>query len=280
MSIISKFQYHQNWTPIEKQLIEYIVQHPEMMNDISAKELADQSQTSLSTVYRLCNKLEFKGFHEFKYHFLNENLYSREKDVDVNIPFQKNTTDHQIMTNIAQLYQQTINETMSLMNLDTLRKTAQILDQAKMINIFTSANNCQIADNFQYKMARIGKKVQVLTINYEQEMEAIHTNKETISIILSYSGKNKDLLKIAEILKNKHCPIILISSLLDKTFDKYCDFHILLCSKENHSGGKISSYSSHISAQYVMDILFSVIYKRHYEQYQDHQMQEIIFYKK
>lgn len=185
------------------------------------------------------------------------------------------------MKNISSIYQQTIDETMKLIHLDTLKIVTQILDKAKRINIYTSAHNCQVADNFKYKMSHFKKDIRVLSVNYEQEIEAMNTGDDVASIILSYSGKNKDLLKIAKLLKRASKRLILISSMLDTTFEQYCDFHLLLCSKENAKKEEIAmaSYSSYISAQYMMDILFSMLFKRHYNEYMEKIIQERNYYK-
>lgn len=67
MSILSILTYSRNWTPAEQQLVDFILVHfPEVLN-FSSHELAEFSETSMSTIYRVCTKLQIKGFQELKY---------------------------------------------------------------------------------------------------------------------------------------------------------------------------------------------------------------------
>lgn len=266
MAIITKLEYLPNLTNTERKLANYILDNTHEVISMPLEELSLKSTTSIATIYRLCSKLDINGYNELRFLLAKEADSPTCNAIDFNVPFKKNDTDYEVMSSLEQLYTQTISETKNLLDLNTLRNCTNLLDRAHRINIYTSSNNVQIAENFQYKMSYIDKIVSVLTINYQQELEAIKTNENTVSIILSYSGKNKDLLRIIQLLKKKNRTIILISSILDNTFDKYSDFHLYLCPREDCFKGRISTFSSHISAQYVMDILFSLIFKKNYDE--------------
>lgn len=267
MGLLSKMQYMTGWTQSEKQLVDYILKNPQEVYELSSKKLAEKTFSSVSTVYRVCDKLELNGFNELKLQIARDLNSSKPESTDFNMPFDKESTDYEIMQNLKSLYKDTIDETFSLLDLKTLHTAVSMIDEASTINIFTGLSNRQAIEDFSLKMRRFGRNSKVVTQVYDQEIEAIKADEKTVNILVSYSGKNRELETIVKILKGRKTHIILISSMLDHKYSKYADVHLLLCSKEKSHSGKLASYSAKISCAYLMDVIFSIIYKRHFDEF-------------
>src|SRR5215472_11895764 len=50
----------------EQRVADFILKNPEELIHLTVTELAERTQTSESTVVRLCQKIEYKGYQEFK----------------------------------------------------------------------------------------------------------------------------------------------------------------------------------------------------------------------
>ena len=50
----------------EQRVADFILKHPEELIYLTVTELAERTQTSESTVVRLCQKIGYKGYQEFK----------------------------------------------------------------------------------------------------------------------------------------------------------------------------------------------------------------------
>ena len=61
-------------------------------------------------------------------------------------------------------------------------------------------------------------------------------------------------------IKQKEGTVIAVSSISDSYLRKNADYCLTICSKENIFS-KIGSYSSKVSADYIMDIIFSLLFK-------------------
>ena len=59
-------------TEHERDICNYILEHPEKVESISSRELGHATFTSAASVTRLCQKLGMKGFPEFKIQFVRE----------------------------------------------------------------------------------------------------------------------------------------------------------------------------------------------------------------
>lgn len=68
MNILEKIQQNfEQFTPGERLVADYVIQYPIDAVRYSAEVLAERSHTSRSNVVRLCQKLGYSGFAEFKY---------------------------------------------------------------------------------------------------------------------------------------------------------------------------------------------------------------------
>lgn len=226
-----------------------------------------KTYTSPATIVRLCQKLDFKGYNDFKI-ALSANLQyilSHQKNINRNFPFQKNTNLSHISNAIAKLYKESIDETLQLINEDILRKSVILLDNAKVIDIYGVSGPLRIASDFQYKMFRIGKDVRIAPMVNEQLFQAAQSKADHCAILVSYSGETEEVIKAAQILKQKQIPMIAITSIGDNQLTKYCQYILNIDSREQIYN-KISTLGSTLSIHLVFDILYTAIFSRHYDE--------------
>src|SRR5699024_4409298 len=134
-----------------------------------------------------------------------------------NRPFVKNDSLATIANKMASLDQNTIQDTLSLLDYQEIQKAQDILLKAKNIKIFGSHTNAMISQEFVTKMRRINRNVTIASTFHYVDYEAYHSYQETLDIIISYSGENAGLIKCMEILKHKKVPIISLTSIGDNT---------------------------------------------------------------
>ena len=53
-------------SPTEREIADYLLQHPEDVIDLSIHELAKRTFSSPSTIIRMCHRIGFEGFKEFR----------------------------------------------------------------------------------------------------------------------------------------------------------------------------------------------------------------------
>ena len=72
MGLIQQMKKQENMTERERDICNYMLEHPERVETISSRELGHATFTSAASVTRLCQKLGQKGFPEFKLQFVRE----------------------------------------------------------------------------------------------------------------------------------------------------------------------------------------------------------------
>ena len=268
MSIMTQLEFELDFSSSEKMIAKYILDNGEDILNLSVKELAKQTYTSPATIVRLCHKLGLAGYSDFKIKYSAELQFDKKskKRVDVNFPFSQDDSNSQIAYRIASLHQEAIEDTLSLVDFNQLDKIVNALDQAQKIYIFGNGNSLLAGLDFQHKMMRIGKMIEIRTHAGEQGFLADTCNQDDLAIIISYSGETSEMIEIAKFLKSVHVPILGITSIGDNQLSKYCNYIMNTGSREKIFS-KIAPFSSKTSISYLLDLIFSCLFKLNYQQY-------------
>lgn len=267
MNIYSKLADISNFTSAEQILINYILENKDKIMDYSIRKLSKQSEVSISTIYRVLEKLGVSGFSELKLQLSNhwESYQKESTNVDYNFPFPHHSTHFQILNSIKSLYEATVESTFNLIDLDTFLKAVQLINNSENIYLFTSGSNYSLGLMFKENMATLKKKVEIIPspndINYY--LYSI-TNKDLVIIVSYLNRGNYELL--TQFTQEKNIKSILISSANEKTISKNVDINLRLCPYENDYM-KISTYSSKLSVLYLLDCLYSAYFNINYDQY-------------
>lgn len=266
MNIFSKLDKLTDLTQNEKTLVCYMQDNPENFIKMSASEISKACFISTSSIYRLCKKVGLAGLAELKVQIsLSINEYLKEQNsLNFDYPFKQNETQNQVVLKMKELYEQTIQSSLNLIDLNVLKLVASILKKAKYIDFYTSAGNIYFAENFKFQMQEIGTFINVPIEEYHQLLTASTSDEKHVAIIVSFEGRGLIAENLANILKKNNTPIILISSTNENPITKYADYHLYLSSNENHFN-KISSFSTRLSLLYLLDCIYTCCFKFDYE---------------
>ena len=91
MSLFQKLKESQKFTHNEQAVIDFILNNPQEVINLSVDELAKVTYTSPSCIVRLTKKLGVKGYSDFKIKFASElnSLILNEKRIEINMPFEQ-----------------------------------------------------------------------------------------------------------------------------------------------------------------------------------------------
>ena len=276
MDLFTKIKAMNSFTESEQTFIDFIFNHPYDVIQLNLQQLSKTSYVSISTIYRVMEKLEINGLNQLKLQ-ISESLKNNEnlKNIDCNYPFQKTNTHYQILTQMLELYDQTLKNTINLIDLDVLLHTVQALKKANNIYIFPSIGNYFMAESFQQNMLEIGVKVAVIKEAYYQHWHVQLCDENDIVMLISYAGRTPQIMDIVHDLNKKNIPIILISSTIHTPIDQFAKYHLYFSSYED-SEEKIASFSSRISLQYLLDCIYACYFNRDYEKNLEYKIKNYI----
>lgn len=267
MLIIENLRIKDDMSNSEKCIADFILEIGIKIDKYSTRNLAESTYTSPATVIRFCKKLGFSGFDEFKESFIKEINYLNQQSgkIDVNFPFSKDDTLMKAANNISHLYMDTIQDTMSLVDYDSLQKAITIIKYSDCISIFSAGTLLNQAESFKEKMMKIGKRVSISNnLNYQlYEVECL-TSRD-IAIIISYSGETEKIIEIARECKKRSIQIIAITSFGENTLSQYASCKLVLSTKESLFQN-LGDFSTHISLNLILDILYSSYFLLNYDE--------------
>lgn len=273
MLLIQKLNYFHGLTKNEELAAQYIYKNIDRIESISINDIASQTFTSPSTTVRLAQKLGFKGFKELKSKLMKEQRYlnNNKKDIDANKPFTAHDSLSSISMNIADLLSDSLHDTLNLIDYNELEKIINIINTCNHINIYGFTHALSSSYDFKYKMASIKKQVTLFDSVQEFAFASDFTNNDTVHIFLSYTGETQHLISTMKELKTKHVPIIAITSIGDNTMSKLADYCLEISTKEKiHS--KIATYASNESFHYLLDIIYSCVFQKNYDENYKHKV--------
>lgn len=122
MSLIDNLSNEKLFTKSEIEVINFIKENPNLVLNMTIGELANQTFSSNTTIIRICKKLGFNGFRDFKIEYLRniESLKYLNNETDFTLPFQENEPTWQIINSISNVYKDSINLINSELNIAEL----------------------------------------------------------------------------------------------------------------------------------------------------------------
>lgn len=265
MSLLTKMRMLTRLTSTEELLVNFILQEPKSVMQMSASEVAEAAYVSLSTIYRLLNKLGIKGWTEFHFLLAQEESEKHDLNVDYDFPILPENTEEEIFDRMQCLYQETTETTRLGIEKKHFDKAVSLLANAEVIDIYTSAGNVFFAKNFQFQMQEINRSVRVPTEEYQQLLAAANSCDTHVALLISYEGRGRNIRRVGDILNEKEIPMVVLTSASKNPIHDLSTTHLYLSPLENHYY-KQSSYGTRLSLLYLLDVLYAGIFHKNYHQ--------------
>lgn len=246
-------QNYSKLTDREKLIADYLLVKNSEIIDMSAKEIAEETNTSAPTVVRFAKKLGFSSLNEMK---IKLSISSKEKNSSREFEYlDKDLSTKSIVNGVKSSIHSIIDETVDLIDEEQLDKAINLLTNAKTIYIYSVGVSGLVGLDFYYKLSRINKRCVAHTDTHLQLTSSVLMEKEDVAVVISYSGETKETLLCAKNAKEKNVPVIAITKAsIDNKLDYFSDIslHVPYVEKSLREG----AMSSRISQLAIIDMLF------------------------
>lgn len=258
---------HSKFSDSQRIVVDYMLKAGPKIRNKTVRQIAKETYTSSATLIRIAHKLDFTGWEELKRAFIEEQDYlsSHFQNVNANVPFEKGDSSMTIANRIAVLEKEAIDDTLALIDWGVIEQAAAIVDDCPVVNIVAMNNTIAQAEEFMYKMGRIQKRVIVQPPSGEGLYNGTILDPASCMIVISYTGETSNFIRWIRFAKESHVPVIAITSLGDNTISKLADLTLRICTREKLYS-KISWYASEASISYLLNVLYSLVFARHYDQ--------------
>lgn len=209
-----------SFTKSEHLIMKYIISKPLDIIQLSIVEIAKKSNTSKSAIIRLCQKIGYDGFSEFKFD-LSRYLISNNQTID-------NTENMNSITAITSSYADYINKINTTLTLEDLNRLSELILTSKRLKIFGYNRTGFSANQLRYRLSKIGFDAEAITDPVLMNDCANSLNKNDLCIIFSIKATKDMYSDCFKILRENNCKIVLITMTPRTPLKSYCDFIISL----------------------------------------------------
>ena len=268
MNIRERLRNTHSLSTNERTIAEYLLDHTTEAVGMDYRQLSVQCHVSVSCLFRLCRKMDVRGFNELKL-LLSKELngeLSQYQSIDFSVPFAAGDSLEKLTAGIANVYKQTIDDTLRMLDFQEFRAVIRTLTQARRIFFIASGSNLLIGQSLMQKLQEIGVNIQLPSELADGRLVCGSANRNSAALVVSYAGISSYMLECVKELRVHEAKIILISSRLDQKLHYFADYRLFLCSKENPQV-KIANFSSACSAQFLCDLIFSAYFQQNYDQF-------------
>lgn len=252
-------------TTAEKQVAEYLLAHPDAINHKTVNEIGAAALTSKPTVLRLCKKLGFVGFKDFRQrlmmeqveqHQVQEQLHARSINADTKV--------EELPQSVASIYSSAYAKTLQLLNPQALQRAVNVLTQASTVDFYASGIAATCAESGAFKFRNIGVSASVQSNINEHYVAATRNQVHRVAILVSFTGENPFIVEAASYLKQAGIYLIGIGGRVSNQLQQLTDAFLEVPSLSTPLNMEV--VESAAAVNYVIDILFSALTVAKYPQ--------------
>lgn len=252
--MLNMLKYKEDLSMAERAVLDYLIDNKGVLKDFNVEKIAEAAYTSPASVVRMCKKLGYRGFKDFKIDFILSNAKveipeNREYN-DVILSRNSNYGKNVIENNIRSL-----EETLKIHDPIALHKAAVSIMKARRVLIFGKGSSYLVCKDLEMKLRRINKFAIAQGESHEQLVDASFLNQNDAVVFISNSGKTKEIVSAALLAKERKATIISIVKLGSNLLAELSDIVLYTTSLEGEF--RSAAMTSRISQFCVIDALFT-----------------------
>ncbi|MDR4949749.1 MurR/RpiR family transcriptional regulator [Neobacillus cucumis] len=244
----------------EKKIIEFIEQNPEEIIHLSITEVAERSETSESSIVRLCKRLGYKGFQDLKINLAKEVV---APEMQIHEAIEKGDNAVTIKKKVFQSNIQALYDSIEVCSDDEILKAVEAIANARLIEFYGTGGSGTVALDAQHKLLKLGIKSFAYNDSVLQAMSASVLTEQDVVIGISHTGANTDVLAAMKLAKEAGATLICITNSSKSPITKISNIVLQTASKETLF--RTDAISSRIAQLTIIDILVAAVANQKYE---------------
>jgi RpiR family transcriptional regulator, carbohydrate utilization regulator len=199
--------------PAEQRVAKLVLADARSFASLPVTELAERAHVSKPTVVRFCRSVGYDGLADFKLKLAGS--------VNEGVPFVHRAVDEddkpgdiivKVIDNAVSALLKYRNDAASHAIERAIEALAEACRKGRRIEFYGVGNSGIVAQDAQHKFFRLGVSAVALSDGHVQVMSATMLQPGDCAVIISNSGRSRDLLDSAEIARKKGATVIVITA--------------------------------------------------------------------
>lgn len=268
MPVLDALRRKHGFTKTEEDIADYILDHADEVARMKIGDLSAAAYTSNATIVRLCRKIGIDGYRDFRIGLASDLERARTEVSDINpdTPFLEGQGTRDIISSVATLSKQAIDQTYASLSPSELRKAAKLITGARRVVIYGIGDSEISCEMFANLMLKIG--VTCFMANQHGDALAVSTvlGPGDVAILVTYSGalvkQFGEELRLVFERGIKAIAITSDESLRDKLAGIEC---MLTCATGETNQGKIATYYAQSCIRFILNCLYGECFSHNYQ---------------
>ncbi len=251
--------------PAEQRVAKLLMADPRSFATLPVSELAERAHVSKPTVVRFCRSIGYDGLADFKLKlagnvnegvpFVHRAVDDDDKAGDIVVKVIDNAVAAMLRYRNAAAVQSVERA------IEALAEVGRHSGEGRRVEFYGVGNSGIVALDAQHKFFRLGVTAAAVSDGHVQVMSATMLKPGDCAVIISNSGRSRDLLDVAEIARRKGATVIVITasgSPLALSFRNGAQTganHILLAADHPEDSERYSPMVSRLLHLLIIDIL-------------------------
>lgn len=247
----------------ERSIADYLLGHPEGAMELSIHELAEKTFSSPSTIIRMCHRIGFEGYKEFRRAMTYELAIRKQSVEDEQKEITRADSIDDIIEKITYKNIMSLEDTKNLLDAETLQKCVDLVRNCRTVLLFGMGASLCAARDAYLKFLRLNKPCVINDDWHSQFLQARNATSRDLGIVVSYSGETVEVIECMKAMRENHTPIIAITRCVGSPVAELAQYK--LYTTANESTFRSGAMSSRISQLNIIDILYTAFANSEYE---------------
>ncbi len=199
--------------PAEQRVGKLVLSDPRSFAKLPVSELADRAHVSKPTVVRFCRSVGYDGLSDFKLKlvgsvsegvpFIHRSVDADDKTIDITV---------KVIDNTVAAFLKYRNDANTAKIEKTVTLLVEAYQQGKRIEFFGVGNSGVVAQDAQHKFFRLGMNTIAYSDGHMQVMSASLLGPGDCVMIISNSGRTRDLMDACDIARKPGATTFVITA--------------------------------------------------------------------
>ena len=238
----------------ERQVADLVLSNPQAIIQMSIAEVARAAEVSETTVFRLAKSLGYKGFYQFKIALASDIVTPLQ-----NVHSEINAEDDRraTMEKLYLGYKHSLQKTIEVNSDEKITQAIELLSQSKTVFFMGNGGSYALALDAYHKFVRNGIQGSVSCDPHWLSMYLALASPEDLCLMISFSGRNRELLKIARTARERGLPILLITANPSSPLAKIADLSLIAAGREYEY--RSEAMEARLSCLFLIDTLYVLL---------------------
>jgi DNA-binding MurR/RpiR family transcriptional regulator len=235
----------------EQRVADFILKHPDELIYLTVTELAERTNTSESTVVRLCQKIGYKGYQEFKIVLARDLV---EPAMTIYAAIEPDDDLATVKTKVFQANAQALRDTIEVLDDAELERAVRAIAAARRVDIYGVGGSDPLALDAYHKFLKLGIQAVALSDGDMMAMSSALLGSGDVALGISHTGASRDVTDALSRAKSNGATTIAITHRPTSPITKVADITLVTAAKQ--TAFRSDASSSRIAQLTIIDTLY------------------------